>query len=761
MNNNIPKQKVKSSKKNKEWREQCVKGFINKSKFGSSEKATLKKYYDAYNGNLKESDYNYVINPYNSENSKKRNFPARLRSYNIIRPVVDLLMGEKAVRPSNYQVVIRNSDAESKFIDAYNQQLKQYMEQEYINELNNQGVDTGMESKEQQPPQEMEENFIADYKDARAIAGQEVISYITDDLDLDDKFQKGFLDWLVTGETYTYKGMCMNEPEYEIISPLDIDYEKSPDTEFIEDADWVARRSIMSLNQVVDNFYDLLKEKDIDKLESKTAKYREGVSGLTMARSIMGLSGAADDAMSDRMIEVIHVTWKSFKKVGILTYVDDMGMEQMMDVSDSYVKDEGESIEWFWVNEVWEGYQIDGDIYVGIRPMKVQRNELMNMSKCKLPYNGRMYSNRYSENVSIVSMGMPYQILYNVFHYRLELSIAKNKDKIALVEMNMIPKRHGWDEEKFMYMADAMGYMFIDSTAEGKNRERVTFNQFQVLDMSLGQYISAQFQLLQAIKQEWEDMVGITRQRKGQINSSDSVGATERSVAQSSTITEELFRRYEKLQGKDMLGLLDTCKVAWAEDGKKANYIVSGHNHAILSVDPVNFTESEFGVFVQNNAKENRKLEEMRQLTIAFAQNGASMSTVAEILDSDNFAKIKTLVAKVEKKQMEMQQAAQQAEQQAQQMEMEREAMAQQLEAQEKERDRMHESIEKELDRDLQRDLKGLDIQKEKEGDDGQEIENRKQNLEEQKFQHQKQVDKESLKIERIKANKTGSTPKK
>ena len=130
MNNNIPKQKVKSSKKNKEWREQCVKGFINKSKFGSSEKATLKKYYDAYNGNLKESDYNYVINPYNSENSKKRNFPARLRSYNIIRPVVDLLMGEKAVRPSNYQVVIRNSDAESKFIDAYNQLLKQYMEQE-------------------------------------------------------------------------------------------------------------------------------------------------------------------------------------------------------------------------------------------------------------------------------------------------------------------------------------------------------------------------------------------------------------------------------------------------------------------------------------------------------------------------------------------------------------------------------------------------------------------------------------------------------
>ena len=757
MNNNIPKQKVKFKKKNKEWREQCVKGFINKSSFGTSEKSELKTFYDAYNGNLNESDYNYVINPYNSTNNSKRNFPARLRSYNIIRPVIDLLLGEKAIRPSSHQVIVRNADAESKFLEERNQQLMQYMEQEYINELNSQGVDTGQESVQQEPPQQIEEKFIANYKDQRAIIGQEVISYIKSDLDLDDKFQKGFFDWLVAGQVFTYKGTCMNEPEYEIVSPLDIDYEKSPNSDYIEDSDWAARRSIMSLNEVVDRFYDLLEPKHIDKLESHTAKHREGISGITMARSIMGLNGAGDEVMSDRMIEVIHVTWKSFQKIGILTYIDEAGTEQMMEVGDTYIADEGESIEWFWVNEVWEGYQIDGDIYVGIRPLDVQRNQMMNLSSCKLPYNGRIYSNRYSENVSIVSMGMPYQVLYNVFHYRLELSIAKNKDKIALVEMNMIPKRHGWDEEKFMYYADAMGYMFIDSTAEGKNRERVTFNQFQVLDMSLGQYIAAQFQLLQAIKQEWEDLVGITRQRKGNINSSDSVGTTERAVAQSSTITEELFRRFEKIEEKDLLGLLDVCKYAWQE-GKKANYITSDGYHAIMSIDPINFTESEFGVFVKNNSNERNKLQTMRELAMSFAQNGASMSTIAEILDSDNFAKIKSLVRKVEEKQAQMQQQAQQAEQQAQQMEMEKEAMTQQLEAQEKEMDRQHESIENELDRELQRELKGLDIQKEKEGDDGLEIENRKQNLEEQKFQHQRQVDSESLKIERIKANKSGSS---
>ena len=40
-----------------------------------------------------------------------------------------------------------------------------------------------------------------------------------------------------------------------------------------------------------------------------------------------------------------------------------------------------------------------------------------------------------------------------------------------LMEMNTIPKRHGWDEEKFMYYADAMGYAFIDLLQKVKRRK--------------------------------------------------------------------------------------------------------------------------------------------------------------------------------------------------------------------------------------------------------------------------------------------------
>jgi hypothetical protein len=655
----IPKQKVPRSRKTKDWAKDTIRAFINRSAFSSSTKHTTQKYYEAYNGNIQESDYNYVTNPYNSEAWAKKNFPARLRNYNILKPVVDLLLGEKAKRPQAYQVVVRNADIQSRFDQYRQKQYQEYLEQIFVSEMS--------KAKGEEPdapeedPKNYQEQVLSNYRDSRAIVGQEALNYLFDWLGLEDNIQKLFFDWLVAGECYTYKDVCMNDVDYQVVSPLDIDYEKSPDTDYIEDADWVVRRKIMSVNEVVDRFYDVLSPKDIDNLEAPHGKYRDGYGG----HQSMFVNKPEDDE-SDRMVEVLHVCWKSFARVGILSYTDEMGSPQEMVVDETYKKDEGQEIKYFWVNEVWEGYQIDNNIYVSMNPHVVQRNEMNNLSVCKMPYNGRVYSNRHSDSISIISMGLAYQVLYNVFHYRLELSIAKNKDKIMLMEMNTIPKRHGWDEEKFMYYADAMGFAFVDSTAEGKNRERVTFNQYQVLDMSLGQYIAAQFQLLQAIKTEWEEMVGVSRQRKGQVNSSDGVGTTERAIFQSSVISEEIFRRFEAFMEREYAGLLDTSKIAW-RDGKKMTYVASDLRTALLNIDPEEYQESEYGVFVKSSSREMDKLQQLKGLAMAFAQNGQQPATVAEIIDSNNFSKVKKLLQEVDEKQKELQKMQQEMQQQQQQ----------------------------------------------------------------------------------------------
>ena len=113
----IPKQKLPRSRKTKEWGKKSMNAFIDRTQFSSQHKSHMHKYYDAYNGNLAEADYNYVINPYNSEKHKTKGFPAKLRSYNIIKPVIDSTYSfseiakahEKvATGHSSGKVVIRN-----------------------------------------------------------------------------------------------------------------------------------------------------------------------------------------------------------------------------------------------------------------------------------------------------------------------------------------------------------------------------------------------------------------------------------------------------------------------------------------------------------------------------------------------------------------------------------------------------------------------------------------------------------------------------
>lgn len=123
------------------------------------------------------------------------------------------------------------------------------------------------------------------------------------------------------------------------------------------------------------------------------------------------------------------VVGKYMIKVGILTFTNEMGEAEKVEVPEQYKadKDKGETVEWYWVNEVWEGYRISNNIYLGIKPVAAQRNTVNNLSECKLPYNGKRFSDTHSRNVSIVEMGLPYETLHRITHFNLEKTMAKSR----------------------------------------------------------------------------------------------------------------------------------------------------------------------------------------------------------------------------------------------------------------------------------------------------------------------------------------------
>ena len=684
----IPQQRLPLSKKTKKWKEECVDAFINLSKFGLSERRNyLKSLYDYYNGQIDDQDYKYVLKPYGKS---RENFPSKLRNYPIIKPIIDLLLGEKAKRPLNFSVAVKNSDVVSQKQKVKQELLFTTVQQMFLQEL---ARIPGFEQPEQGSPpipKEIMEEFENTYTDNRAIKGQAAINYIMQNEEVYDKFQKMFFHFLVAGECYTEKGVSNSETFYDVLNPMDIDFDKDPDIDFVEDGDWAIVRKFSHASTIIDRFGDQLTDEQILELENPQ---QTSVESYLLYRA--EASGADDNIYRNRLIECVTVYWKSRKRIGFVTYIDPTtGAVEEFQVDEGYkmpitLKEQGGKVNYEWVNEVWQGTKIDGRFFADISPISNQRISIDNPSRCKLPVNGRKYSDINSSNISLVSLGIPYQLNYNIFKYRMELAIARSKDIIAQFDINMIPKK--WDMDKFMYYIEGTGIAWVDYNKEGI---MLSPQHQSVLDMSIktiGQYIS----LLESIMMEWEKISGVNRQRQGTIGQYEGKGSSQQAIMQSSHITEDLFRKFAQLEQRELQGLLDYSKEAWVT-GKKATYVMPDMSTETLEINALDHMESEYGIFVSNAGDDQSRLKEAKQLSQAMIQNGMPPSQVLDLLDTNNLASIKSKMRKAEKAGQQLQKAQQEAAQQQDAMRMQMEQRSEQVSLIEKEKDRQLE-IEKAL----------------------------------------------------------------
>jgi len=677
----IPRQKLPLSKKTKKWKEACVEAYIDLSNSGrnagSNRKESLQQLYEYYNGVIDEADYKYVLKPYGKSRS---NFPSQMRNYPIIKPIVDLLLGEKSKRPLNFTVTVQNSDTVTAKEQAKSDLIYQSFQKQFANAMIKSGKFQG-EEEEVQLPQHIADQFEASYVDNRAIRGQQSLDYIMHSQELHDKFQKAWFHFIVAGETYTHRGVRNNEPFYEVLNPLDVDYDLDPDLDFVEDGDWALVRKYIHASSVIDTFYEYLTEQQI--LELEEPRHSESDVAFLYTNS----NNKDANSYRNRLIEVAQVYWKSRKRIGFLSFMDPQtgAMEEEI-VDDGFklpneLRATGAKLEWKWVNEVWEGTRIDGRMYIKIHPLVNQRNSLDNMSTCKLPINGIRYSNVNSSNISLVKLGIPYQLNYNIYKYRLELAIAKSKDIIASFDINMIPKK--WDMDKFMYYVEGTGIAWVDY-----NKEGIQLNpQHQsVMDMSIKtieQYIA----LLESIMQEWEKLSGVNRQRQGQVGSYEGKATSQQAIVQSSHITEDLFRKFNRMEQRDLQSLIDYSKEAWLT-GKKTMYMMSDGTTDFLDLNSMEHMESEYGIFLSDSGKEQDKLEAVKQLSQSMIQNGVPASTITEMFDSSSFTQIKQKIKLAEKQVQALEQKQQEAQQQQEQAKLEQQAKEAEMENMNKEKDR-------------------------------------------------------------------------
>lgn len=695
---NLPPQQLPFSKKNKKWRKTHLDWADSKTFFNYSlvRKSVIHKKinYDLLNGKLHMSDIELVLNP---DNIKAGFVPDRIQHYPIMNSKLNVLRGEESRRIFDYRVVVTNPNAIS--------EIENNKKEELLQNLQKLIADTSRSEEEfNQELEKLNDYYTYEWQDMREIRGNAILNHYVKEYNIPLLFNNGFMDAVTVGEEMYQCDIVGGEPIIERLNPLKVRVFKSGYSNKIEDADMIIIEDYWSPGRVIDTYHDVLSKKDIEYIENipdhigqasidsmDNIDERFGYVNNHMVGEEISTDGfyfdpfnLFSDSISNSLlpydlagnIRVLRMYWKSRRRIKkVKSYDPETGEEVYNFFPETYVidKDNGEEEQIFYINEAWEGTKIGTDIYVNMRPRVVQYNRLSNPSRCHFGIIGSIYNLNDSRPFSLVDMMKRYNYFYDVIHDRLNKIMARNWGKLLRLDLAKIPKK--WDIEKWMYYAKVNGIAVEDSfkegnigAASGKLAGALNNSSSGVIDAEFGNSIQSQINLLEFIKMEMSEVVGITRQREGQISNRETVGGVERATLQSSHITEWLFVIHDDVKRRVLECFLETAKIAFKGRSKKFQYILSDNSMRIMDIDGDEFAEADYGLVVDNSQGTQELAQKLDMLAQAALQNQTlSFSTIMRLYSSSSLAEKQRSVEKDEQAIQARNAQAQQQQMQAQQ----------------------------------------------------------------------------------------------
>ena len=700
MTSNFPRQMLSFKAKNKEWRKKHLMWAANKTYFNYNPVRKSIKHkminYNLINGNLTMEDLVTTINP---DNLSSVFVPEKINHYPIINSKLKVLSGEEAKRPFDFRVIITNPNA----ISEIEQNKKNVLMQNLQSIIEDQSAS---EEEFNQRIEKLNEYITYEWQDIKEIQANEILKHYIKEYNIPLMFNKGFTDAMTISEEIYQCDIVGGEPVVEKIDPMKIRVFRSGYSDRIEDADVIVLEDYWSPGRIIDYYYDVLSKKDIEYIEKLPNNLGQGnldsMDNIDERYGFINTSMVKDEITDDTYfdaeslfqnasttssllpydlagnIRVIRVYWKSKRKIlKVKSYDPQTGEEQYDFYPENYVINEnmGEEATTFWINEAWEGTLIgdtkDG-IYVNMRPRPVQYNRLSNPSKCHFGIIGSIYNINGSKPFSLVDMMKQYNYTYDVIHDRLNKALASNWGAILEVDLSKIPK--GWTIEKWLYYAKINHLAIIDSFKEGsagaslgKLAGGLNNAGKGMLDTNIGNYIQQLINLLEFIKMEMSEVVGITKQREGQISNRETVGGVERATLQSSHITEWLFTVHDDVKKRVLECFLDTARIALKGRNIKFQYILSDMSIKSMEVNGDDFAEADYGLLVDGSNSIQELQSKLDMLAQAALQNQTlSFSTIIKLYSTASLAEKQRLIEKDERAIQERQAQAQQQQLQSQ-----------------------------------------------------------------------------------------------
>lgn len=668
---NFPKQKIPLSKKNMKWRKAHLDFADNNSFINSGRvRAKLKNKricLNLYNGILDPSDMKLILNPGDVE---KIFVVEKIQHCPIITPRINVLVGEEKSRKFDFHVTLSNPDTIS-MVSKDKRALIQAKLDEFLQS-------TRPQEELEKEMAEFSDYINYDYQDIREKRANKYLRSHVESLDMRVKFQQGFKDALIMGEEIYMIDIVNGQTTFEKLNPLNVHTLRSGSSNKIEDADIIVIDDYWSPGKIQDHFYEDLKSKEIDLLDEESlggsgkdsdgesyafddmnnyeTLQRESINSFLEASGVWGKTSRNSYTDSYGNLRVLRMFWKSKKEILKVTYFDDLGKSQIKFRSVEYIidKEKGETSERFWVNEWWKGVKIGRNTYLQIKPKEIQYNKISQPSYNCSGIVGQVYNTNEETAVSLVDRSKPFQYIYDMSWYRVNEALSKYLGSIVELDLAKIPE--GWNVTKWLYFARKSGIAVVDSfkegnrgMAKGKLAGAVGNTTGRVLEQKVGDFIQTHIQMMEFAKAQMDEIIGVSKQRLGQVDNRETVGGVERSVSQSNHITEELYTLHDYCKKRCFQVLLETIKIAARGNSIKFSYVDDDMTRRLMEIDGDEFAEEEYGLQVSSDDSINKMQQKLDSMVQMGLQNQMiSFSTAMKIYNSPSIREVQRMIEKAE-----------------------------------------------------------------------------------------------------------------
>jgi hypothetical protein len=719
--------KTEKEKMDESWIKNTMDYFANKA-YAEYVKSrdTFVKNYDLVKGILRREDF-YVepeVRSFTDVLTADLDLPAYVKHYSIMTTPINELVGEISKRPDAFRVKAFDDDSKSEELEFKTQLLQDYVISQAKRKIMEQAALDGEDISDEELQEKTLEQVKDELDNYTSVAekwANHVLTAEKAEFVLKEKSEDAFRDLLISAREFyhVYEDNSKTGFNIEVANPKNTFFLTTPDRKYISDptgrnqgAYAAGTVQVMELSEIIESIPDLTKE-EIDHLRSSLQDYglinvRE--SNLGNPNAIPGNDSIQYDTydplvLQTRMIiesemkenndglkdflgltsnvssfgykyVVVRTYWISKKKIGKVIYLDELGNEQSMLVDEEYKSGTiptQQSLEWGWINQWYQGIKIGPDIY-HIKPFKL-------LPYC--PIIGQVFEVKNTEAKSLVDMMKPFQVIYNVCMNQLYKLLEKEVGKVQLMSIRHIPIPKDGDAQDALDIwemeARNRGVVFVDDSPENL-KSPSSFNQYTSLDLTRTQEIQARYTLAQQIKNECWELIGMSRQRLGSVQASESATGTNTAIQQSYAQTEPLFVAHEYVLGQLYQAIIDASLYIESQKPQSTiSYITSEGESAFVSVNGTDLRFRDLKVFLTNRPEDRQMFTEIRGLSQAVIQNGGSLHDVIELYSTNSMRQMKNVFKTLKKRQESIQNT--QLQQKQQELEQQQQIAQAQIEA--------------------------------------------------------------------------------